>query len=175
MPLLLLSKPNPLRWASVWVGGNLEAVWFVEAVLIAASTISLAAIFYTSYEKSPCAHSAAAPFQITTTLLGCDLVWVLPFSAAFLSIWLELAASFISLAPTFFILFQKVRARSCRCSSFPNRTRFAGLRFGLAGTWERFGLLRMFWLPQAQSACGIFMLGGRESAQYGELEQMFCL
>ena len=27
-------------------------------------------------------------------------------------------------------LFSKVRARSFRCSSFPNRTRFAGLRFG---------------------------------------------
>ena len=26
--------------------------------------------------------------------------------------------------------FAKVRARSCRCSSFPNRTRSAGLRFG---------------------------------------------
>ena len=26
--------------------------------------------------------------------------------------------------------FIKVRARSCRCSSFPNRSRFAGLRFG---------------------------------------------
>ena len=39
-------------------------------------------------------------------------------------------ASFISLAPTFFT---KVRARSCRCSSSPNRTRCAGLRFGFGG------------------------------------------
>lgn len=30
--------------------------------------------------------------------------------------------------------FQKVRARSCRCSSSPNRTRCTGLRFGL-GCW----------------------------------------
>ena len=40
----------------------------------------------------------------------------------------HVGASFVSLAPTFF----KVRARSRRCSSFPNRTRLAGLRFGAA-------------------------------------------
>ena len=40
---------------------------------------------------------------------------------------LHVGASFISLAPTFFT---KVRARSFCCSSFPNRTRCAGLRFG---------------------------------------------
>ena len=39
----------------------------------------------------------------------------------------HVGASFVSLAPTFF---QKVRVRSRRCSSFPNRTRFAGFRFG---------------------------------------------
>lgn len=38
----------------------------------------------------------------------------------------HVGASFIALAPTFVT---KVRARSCRCSSFPNRTRFAGLQF----------------------------------------------
>mgnify|MGYP006950731299 CR=1 FL=1 len=38
----------------------------------------------------------------------------------------HVGASFISLAPTFVA---KVRAHSCRCSSFPNRTRFAGLQF----------------------------------------------
>ena len=33
-------------------------------------------------------------------------------------------------------LFTKVRARSCRCSSFPNRTRYAGLRFGFGANLE---------------------------------------
>ena len=38
-------------------------------------------------------------------------------------------------------LFSKVRARSLRCSSFPNRTRFAGLRFGLGSNLERKSIL----------------------------------
>ena len=43
----------------------------------------------------------------------------------------HVGASDIKLAPTFFA---KVRARSRRCSSFPNRTRCAGLRFGIAAS-----------------------------------------
>lgn len=39
----------------------------------------------------------------------------------------HIGASLVSLAPIFF---QKVRVRSRRCSSFPNRTRSIGLRFG---------------------------------------------
>ena len=39
----------------------------------------------------------------------------------------HVGASFLSLAPTFF---QKVGVRSFRCSSFPNRIRCAGFRFG---------------------------------------------
>ena len=38
-------------------------------------------------------------------------------------------------------LFSKVRARSLRCSSFPNRTRFAGLRFGFGRDLERKSIL----------------------------------
>ena len=49
----------------------------------------------------------------------------------------HVGASFISLAPTFFT---KVRARSCRCSSFPNRTRCAGLRFGFGCRPETGGI-----------------------------------
>ena len=37
-------------------------------------------------------------------------------------------------------LFSKVRARSFRCSSFPNRTRFAGLRFGFGCRPENWSL-----------------------------------
>ena len=50
---------------------------------------------------------------------------------------LHVGASYISLAPTF----SKVRARSLRCSSFPNRTRFAGLRFGFGRNLERKSIL----------------------------------
>ena len=49
----------------------------------------------------------------------------------------HVGASCISLAPTF----SKVRARSLRCSSFPNRTRFAGLRFGFGRSLERKSIL----------------------------------
>ena len=50
---------------------------------------------------------------------------------------LHVGASYISLAPTF----SKVRARSLRCSSFPNRTRFAGPRFGFGRNLERKSIL----------------------------------
>ena len=49
----------------------------------------------------------------------------------------HVGASYISLAPTF----SKVRARSLRRSSFPNRTRFAGLRFGFGRDLERRSIL----------------------------------
>ena len=47
--------------------------------------------------------------------------------------------------------FTKVRARSRRCSSFPNRTRFAGLRFGFGSNLETAVsiLLRCFTSEQA--------------------------
>ena len=40
--------------------------------------------------------------------------------------------------------FAKNRAHACRCSSFPNRTRFAGLRFGLRWTVHFFSLFFLF-------------------------------
>ena len=43
---------------------------------------------------------------------------------------LHVGANSISLATTFLCFALKVISRSFRCSSFPNRTRFAGLRFG---------------------------------------------
>ena len=49
----------------------------------------------------------------------------------------HVGASYILLAPTF----SKVRARSLRCSSFPNRTRCAGLRFGFGCNLERKSIL----------------------------------
>ena len=38
-------------------------------------------------------------------------------------------------------LFSKVRAHPLRCSSFPNRTRFAGLRFGFGHNLKRKAIL----------------------------------
>ena len=49
----------------------------------------------------------------------------------------HVGASFLSLAPTFFT---RVRARLCRCASFPNRTRSAGLRFGVGCRPENCGI-----------------------------------
>ena len=46
-------------------------------------------------------------------------------------------------------LFSKVRARSLRCSSFPNRTRFAGLRFGFGRNLERKSVLTPYSKPKA--------------------------
>ena len=46
-------------------------------------------------------------------------------------------------------LFSKVRARSLRCSSFPNRTRFAGLRFGFGRSLERKSILPAYYMKNA--------------------------
>ena len=46
----------------------------------------------------------------------------------------QLVASVISLATSFFISLQSFIARSFCCSSLPNRTRCAGLRFGFAAS-----------------------------------------
>ena len=45
-------------------------------------------------------------------------------------------------------LFSKVRARSLRCSSFPNRTRFAGLRFGFGRSLERKSILPTYYTSE---------------------------
>ena len=61
----------------------------------------------------------------------------------------HVGASYISLAPTF----SKVRARSLRCSSFPNRTRFAGLRFGFGRNLERKSILTPYSTPEQSPLC----------------------
>ena len=43
-----------------------------------------------------------------------------------------------------------VRARSCRCSSFPNRTRCAGLRFGVGCRIENCGIYSVAMLQQEE-------------------------
>ena len=45
--------------------------------------------------------------------------------------------------------FAKVRARSCRCSSFPNRTRCAGLRFGFGCSPESSGIYTVAMLQRS--------------------------
>ena len=67
----------------------------------------------------------------------------------------HVGASSISLAPTFF---QKVRARSFRCSSSPNRTRCAGLRFGFLNPETMDPIITL--LPRRRKlhiACGDFL------------------
>ena len=61
----------------------------------------------------------------------------------------HVGASCISLAPTF----SKVRARSLRRSSFPNRTRFAGLRFGFGRDLERRSILPTYCTPEQSPLC----------------------
>ena len=47
--------------------------------------------------------------------------------------------------------FTKVRARSCRCSSFPNQTRSAGLRFGVGCRPENCGICSVLRLRKSAS------------------------
>ena len=76
LPLLLLSKSNPLRWASIWFWVQTWkcGVYSVAMLQLVASDISLATSFFISWQSSSRAHSAASRFQITTAALGCDLV-----------------------------------------------------------------------------------------------------
>ena len=61
----------------------------------------------------------------------------------------HVGASDIKLAPTFFA---KVRARSRRCSSFPNRTLCAGLRFGFGHESESF-IMYSAWIFHVAAKC----------------------
>ena len=66
----------------------------------------------------------------------------------------HVGASCISLAPTF----SKVRARSLRCSSFPNRTRFAGLRFGFGRNLERKSILTPYSKKRDTHCVSLFLV-----------------
>ena len=68
--LLLLSKSNPLRWASIWFSLIMK-IDFDLLFHVGASFISLAPTFF---QKSERAHAAAPPFRKrsrSARLLGC--------------------------------------------------------------------------------------------------------
>ena len=54
-------------------------------------------------------------------------------------------------------LFSKVRARSCSCSSFPNRTRCAGLRFGFGCRTESGGIYTVVMFHKKAPLWGAFL------------------
>ena len=70
-------------------------------------------------------------------------------------------------------LFTKVRARSCRCFSFPNRTRSAGLRFGVGCRPENCGIYSVAMLhleKKHRQFGGIFSLDGTSYHTYHRRE-----
>lgn len=97
----------------------------------------------------------------------------------------HVGASFIALAPTFVT---KVRARSCRCSSFPNRTRFAGLQFSFGCKLGNCGIYTVSIFQKERNTkrcvslfgdadpngicitCGQVLSNVRETLEEGELE-----
>ena len=74
--------------------------------------------------------------------------------------------------------FIKVRARSCRCSSFPNRSRFAGLRFGFGCRPGNNGIYTVAMLHLGASAASLapfFVKSKRMDYRAGKLQRMpFC-
>ena len=104
----------------------LDCIFFINTRHVGASCISLAPTFFT--KKSECAQSAAPPFQSANAVLVCGLRGRgFRGGCIFFINTKHIGASLVSLAPIFF---QKVRACSRRCFSFPNRTRSIGLRLG---------------------------------------------
>ena len=72
MPLLLLSKSQPLRWVVIWFW---QILWITASILFGLHTSSR--MSYHSRRRfftSSLIHSIAPPFQIEPTALGFDLV-----------------------------------------------------------------------------------------------------
>ena len=125
IPSLLLSKPNPLRWASVWLGCKPEnfSIHTVAIFHLVTSFISLAPTFFKS-------QSALMPLLLLSN--RDSLRWIRGW------FWVQTRKLVPRKCSPFprrrglrivrdDFLFEKVIAHSLRCSSFPNRTRFAGL------------------------------------------------
>ena len=73
MPLLLLSKSQPLRWVVIWFG---QILWITASILFGLHTSSR--MSYHSRRRfftSSLIHSIAPPFQIEPTALGFYLVF----------------------------------------------------------------------------------------------------
>ena len=87
--------------------------------------IACSDLFY----KSERTHAAAPPFQIEPAALGFDLGFFLSFAVSFLCRRRHYVGVIFCIACSD-LFYIHIRDRLCRCSSFPNRTRCAGLRFG---------------------------------------------
>ena len=130
MPLLLLSKLQPLRWVAIWF----RVLHWKRQHL---------------YRFDVTAQKFPPPFRFR--LAAKTALWweFLRFRPGFASLdsgprktgirvmariffvnTRQLVASVISLATSFYASHQKLVSRSFCCSSLPNRTRYAGLRFG---------------------------------------------
>ena len=72
IPSLLLTKPNPLRWAPVWpwLQGRSSSVYAAGALYAVADCISFATTFL---QKSSLTHSVAPPHQTEPAALGSGL------------------------------------------------------------------------------------------------------
>ena len=76
-PLPLLSKSNPLALGfDLVLGASLEAAGIYTAVIfhVGAKSALLRRLFIPMAKKTSSARFLAPPFQITTAVLGCDLV-----------------------------------------------------------------------------------------------------
>ena len=117
----LLSKPQPLCWVAVWslVQTCSCRIFFVVAIQLVASVVSLAASFFHFIPKRIARSLCRSSLQIGSASLGFDF------------------------ASRLQRLFQGEKAviRPLSCPSFPNRNRYAGLRFGF---WFRPTPLHLF-------------------------------
>ena len=135
---------------------------------VGASCISLAPTFL---QKSERTHSAAPPFQPRFASLDSRLVLDIDLKAGVSKVFTLSNSSQASyrLRRVFYAPHQKLIVRSFCCSSFPNRIRFAGFRFGfgcgtVACTSEVFTLSNS---PQASDCLRRFLCTGH-------LEWHFC-
>ncbi len=104
----------------------LLGIFFVNTTHVAADGISFAATFL---QKSPLAHSVAAPLRIEPAAPGFDSVFSSQVWASFLSIFPTPEQSSLC-SGVFFAAGIKDAVRPLPCSSFPTATRCAGLAVG---------------------------------------------
>ena len=145
--LLLLSKPNPLRWASVWCRRFAAILFHHNKLLIfdlsscslqASYRLRRAFYFITKFiARSFCCSSLP-----NWTRCRWAPVWRRRFAAVhtfkraeIISVGTAFLPGKVRFATTSFYAYSKKDViRPLPCSSFPNRTRSAGLRFGAAAS-----------------------------------------
>ncbi len=127
--LLLASKPDPLRWAPVRGDRCADGTSFAATFL----------------QKSPLTHSVAAPFQTATTFAGLRFGFSNLHRNLFCQHFPVCRKRHIACDELFHFI-AKLTARSFYCSSFPNRTRCAGLRFGATALRTAYRSRRRFFM-----------------------------